>query len=146
MSPSIETVTSLTQLSLYYNSQHYTLFGYKTGVSILAWNASNVNNVDNIYHVVLDISSKSVSVYNPITKNLFIKYDISGYSDNFISGAENIFIGFFTGQGNPSSIQVTPDVQSFKYQPCVEGTVDLYSSVDKNINNPFLKGSPINLL
>lgn len=145
-----ESPEAQTQTSVYNYASNYTLFGYNIGCSVLSWIIANENTVNGIHHILIDPVQKTFSAYNPITTNLYIKLNIAGYFDNFISSSVNTYISFWSGSGAGGKMVINPDSPSFKYKPFLEHDTDLYSAVlNKEYEGPcesFQKGSLINLL
>ena len=146
-----ETYNSTEQTSIYnYQDIRLTPCGYKVGCSA-EWTNSAINNTDSFYHCIFDFQHNYIQMYNAITKQLYVSMSISGFIARY--PVNDVYISFYYGSyGNTPTVTINPDVESFKYPPCVEHDTDLYSAIldlpytQLEINNSNKKNNIISIL
>ena len=122
-----ESIYSLEQLLIH---GFVALYGYTSGISILTNNKTNMNTVNEFYHILFDGVNKRFTVFNPIKQVIVVDIDISSLINYVLNTKASFYFGFRSGNGMTSI--VNPDVESFKYPPFISYDNDLYTVVEKN--------------
>lgn len=100
-----------------------TFYGYTTGCSVITNNTTNYNSVDYVFHVIIDYTTKTLTLVNAITGLVWRVISIAGYIDNYIKIGP-AYLGFAFGIKT-----VNPDVASFKHRLKIDVDTDLYSHI-----------------
>ena len=96
-------------------------WSYKTGCSVITNNIANYNSVDRVSHIIIDYTTKTLTLVNAITGLVWRVISIAGYIDNYIKTGP-AYLGFSIGVST-----INPDVASFKHRLKIDVDTDLYN-------------------